>query len=349
MMQQFNIDKIVICDIPDKKSEKCAVFASTPLLGTTAAKLLKYKLQSSGCEIPVEDEGDDAEKTVLRISPIVSEPEQLVDIVCRVFRGCDTEIECKGRRIALITVPNSGDGVAFESIRVPIITERGELRDFISRERKRVLNSLFDAGVEIPCYDGVEIAPEVKVEEGAVILSGTKLSGNTVIAKNAVIGPNSMIADSSIGQNTIIEQSKVTSSVIERDVKIGPFTQVRPNCVIKSGTKIGDFVEVKNSNLGNDVHISHLTYVGDSDVGCRVNFGCGTVTSNYDGLHKYRTTIGDDVFLGCNTNLIAPVKVGNGAYTAAGSTITKDVPDGSLAVARARQTVIDGWAAKRKK
>ena len=107
---------------------------------------------------------------------------------------------------------------------------------------------------------------------------------------------------------------------------------------------MGDFVELKNSVIGNGTKISHLTYVGDSDVGERVNFGCGTVTVNYDGNHKYRTTIGDDVFLGCNTNLIAPVTVEDGAYTAAGSTITEDVPADSLAIARARQTVKPDWA-----
>ena len=131
-------------------------------------------------------------------------------------------------------------------------------------------------------------------------------------------------------------------------VKIGPFAYIRPNCHVGENVKVGDFVELKNSTIGAGTKISHLTYVGDSDVGERVNFGCGTVTVNYDGFTKFRTTIGDDAFIGCNTNLVAPVKVGDGAYTAAGSTITDDVPGDSLAIARTRQTVKKQWAAKRR-
>ena len=133
------------------------------------------------------------------------------------------------------------------------------------------------------------------------------------------------------------------------ETTVGPFAYIRPHCRIGSGVKVGDFVELKNSTVGNDTKISHLTYVGDSDVGRHVNFGCGTVTVNYDGHTKFRTVIGDDAFIGCNTNLVAPVQVGSGAYTAAGSTITDDVPADSLAIARSSQVNKRQWAAKRKK
>ena len=121
---------------------------------------------------------------------------------------------------------------------------------------------------------------------------------------------------------------------------------MRPDCTVGDHCRIGDFVELKNSKLDDGTKVSHLTYVGDSDIGKRVNFGCGTVTTNYNGLKKYRCTVGDDVFLGCNTNLIAPVTIGDGAYTAAGSTVDKDVPAGALAIARARQENKLGWAAR---
>ena len=121
-----------------------------------------------------------------------------------------------------------------------------------------------------------------------------------------------------------------------------------PHCSIGDHCRVGDFVEMKNSSIGDGTKISHLTYVGDSDVGERVNFGCGTVTTNYDGFRKYRCTIGDDSFIGCNTNLVAPVKVGEGSYIAAGSTITDDVPADALALARTKQTVKEGWAARRR-
>jgi len=130
---------------------------------------------------------------------------------------------------------------------------------------------------------------------------------------------------------------------------VGPFAYIRPGCHVGKGVKVGDFVELKNSTIGDGTKISHLTYVGDTDAGAHINFGCGTVTVNYDGEKKFRTTIGDHAFIGCNTNLVAPVTVGEGAYTAAGSTITDDVPADSLAIARDRQIVKKQWAAKRRK
>ena len=129
---------------------------------------------------------------------------------------------------------------------------------------------------------------------------------------------------------------------------VGPYAYIRPNSVIGKNVKIGDFVEVKNSVIDEGTKVSHLTYIGDSDVGKNINFGCGTVTVNYDGKNKFRTTIEDDAFIGCNTNLIAPVTVKKGSYIAAGSTITKEVPEDALAVARARQQNILGWVSKNK-
>lgn len=150
-----------------------------------------------------------------------------------------------------------------------------------------------------------------------------------------------------IGDRVVVNASQLNESTVESGAKIGPFAYVRPNCHVGREVKVGDFVELKNSVIGDNTKISHLTYVGDSDVGAHVNFGCGTVTVNYDGAAKFRTTIGDHAFIGCNTNLVAPVKIGDGAYTAAGSTITADVPDDSLAIARAQQVVKKQWAAKR--
>ena len=199
-------------------------------------------------------------------------------------------------------------------------------------------------GVEFFTSHGVVIDPEVKIGKGTQILPGTILRGNTTIGENCVIGPSSMLTDCTVGNGVVFNASQASESVVEDDAKIGPFTQLRPNSHICKKVKIGDFVEVKNSTIGEGTSISHLTYVGDSDVGRHVNFGCGVVTVNYDGTNKNRTTIGDYAFIGCNTNLVAPVKVGDGAYTAAGSTITKDVPGGDLAIARARQENKQEWA-----
>ena len=213
--------------------------------------------------------------------------------------------------------------------------------------RMAVMEKLMDDGVEFLCTDGVSIGRNVKVGVGTKILQGTILKGNTVIGDDCVIGPNTIVENCTVGDNVILNSVQAYESEIEDKVKIGPFVHIRPDSHIKSGVKIGDFVEVKNSTIGERTAISHLTYVGDSDVGSNVNFGCGTVTSNYDGARKFRTVIGDNAFIGCNTNLIAPVKVGKGAYTAAGSTITKDVPDNALAIERGELRFKEGFAERK--
>ena len=135
-------------------------------------------------------------------------------------------------------------------------------------------------------------------------------------------------------------------STVDENTKIGPFAYIRPNSKIGKNIKIGDFVEIKNATIDDGTKVSHLTYVGDADVGKKVNFGCGTVLVNYDGKNKYRSTIEDNAFIGCNTNLVSPVKVEKNAFIAAGSTITDDVPEETLAIARARQVIKYGWKKK---
>ena len=221
------------------------------------------------------------------------------------------------------------------------------------RQRRAAFEATFErhlaAGVVFYSADGILIDDTVEIAPGAVILPGTILRGHTAIAAGCEIGPNSMVRDCTIGDGVTVNASQLNESRVDDGVKIGPFAYIRPNCHVGANVKVGDFVELKNSDIGAGTKISHLTYVGDSDVGQRVNFGCGTVTVNYDGATKFRTTIGDDAFIGCNTNLVAPVKVGDGAYTAAGSTITNEVPADSLAIARSVQVVKKQWAAKRRK
>ena len=205
------------------------------------------------------------------------------------------------------------------------------------------------AGVRVMDADHTYIGPASVVGEGSTLLPGTILRGRTTVGKNALLGPNTMIRDCTLGDEVQVNSSQLNESIIEDGVIIGPFAYIRPHCHLHKKAKIGDFVELKNSVVGEGTKINHLTYVGDSDVGAGVNFGCGTVTVNYDGEKKFRTTIGDHAFIGCNTNLVAPVTVGEGAYTAAGSTITEDVPPESLAIARDRQTNKKNWVKKRRK
>ena len=192
--------------------------------------------------------------------------------------------------------------------------------------------------------DNVCIEPEVVIAPGATILPGCILRGQTVIGPDCVIGPNTLLEDTVVEAGTTINASQCYESHIGPNNKIGPFTHVRINTVTGYGVHLGAYVETKNSNFARGNTVSHLTYIGDSDVGKYCNFGCGTVTCNYDGKDKFRTQIGDYCFIGCNTNLVAPVTIGDGAYTAAGSTITKDVPPQALGIARERQTNLDGWA-----
>ena len=210
-------------------------------------------------------------------------------------------------------------------------------------ERIQKLEALVAAGVEIPCFDGILIDGDVRIGQGTTILPGTILRGKVEIGENCMIGPNSLLEDSTVGDNAKLNSTQCYQSVVKSGVNIGPFVHIRPNSVVGENVHLGNFVEVKNSTIDTGTKVSHLTYVGDSDVGKGVNFGCGTVTVNYTGKAKFRTTIGDHAFIGCNTNLVAPVTVGEGAYTAAGSTITEDVPADALGIARARQVNKLGW------
>lgn len=239
-----------------------------------------------------------------------------------------------------------GNAAAYESENPDIVlgaNSRSALFELNERARKSVLYRLMDEGVGFISLDGIIISPDVKIGVDTTILPNTVILGKTVIGKGCEIGANSHIEDCTIGDGVILNNVQAYSSVVEDDVKIGPFAQLRPGTTIRRGVKIGDFVEIKNSDIGENTAVAHLTYLGDSDVGRGVNFGCGCVTANYDGINKYRTEIGDHAFIGCNTNLIAPVKVGENATTAAGSTITKEVPANSLAVERGQTRIIENW------
>ena len=228
------------------------------------------------------------------------------------------------------------------------VGDEEELRAAQPMCRQKIMEKHLANGVIVLDANSVYIDPRVKIGAGTTLLPGTILRGETLIGENCTIGPNAMVRDCVVGDHTEINASQTNESTIGSHTSVGPFAYVRPNSTIGDHVKVGDFVEIKNSVIGSGTKISHLTYIGDSDCGERINFGCGTITTNYDGFQKYRCTIEDDSFIGCNTNLIAPVRVGRGSYIAAGSTITEDVPDDALALARTRQTVKNGWAAERR-
>lgn len=214
--------------------------------------------------------------------------------------------------------------------------------------RMEIISRHIGNGVMFTSVDGVVISPFAKIGKGTEIHSATEIRGNSEIGENCIIGPSSVISNSKVGNDCKVLSSHIYDSELYDTVSVGPFAHIKVGSTIKSGTRIGAFVEVKNSNIDENTSALHLTYIGDSDVGSKVNFGCGTITCNYDGKYKYRTTIGNNVFIGCNTNLVAPVTLEDGSFTAAGSTITQNLPAGSLGIARASQATKEGWADKKR-
>lgn len=199
--------------------------------------------------------------------------------------------------------------------------------------RKHMVN-----GVTIIDPESTYISADAVIGNDTVLYPGTVIEGKTVIGSDCVIGPHTTMKDSEVGNNTTIRQSVVHDSKIGNDVAIGPFAHIRPASVIGDEVRVGNFVEIKKSVFGTGSKASHLSYIGDAEVGSNVNLGCGSITVNYDGKNKFKTVIEDGAFVGCNSNLVAPVTVGKNAYVAAGSTITEDVPENALSIARARQT-----------
>lgn len=214
--------------------------------------------------------------------------------------------------------------------------------------RARIAHHHMREGVTIIDPQNTYISSDAIIGADTVIQPGVMIEGKTIIGEQCTIGPNSHIVSSKIGNGTTIHSSVILSSEVGDHTAIGPFAHIRPQTEVGNDVKIGNFVEVKKSSVGNGSKISHLSYMGDASIGTNVNIGCGTITVNYDGKNKFKTTIEDDAFVGCNSNLIAPVTIGNKAYVAAGSTITKDVPGEALAIGRARQENKEGYVKKLK-
>lgn len=217
-----------------------------------------------------------------------------------------------------------------------------------NKKKLDVNNTLIENGVYIMDPNNTYIDEDVSIDEGTIIYPNVFIEKGSKIGKNVTILPNSFISNSTIGDNVTIDSSKIMDSYVGEDSVVGPMSHLRNHTNIVGNARIGNFVEFKNSTFGLGSKCAHLTYIGDSDVGSKVNFGCGVVTVNYDGKNKFRTTIKDGAFIGSNVNLIAPVVVGENALLAAGSTINKDVPDGDMGIARPRVEIKEGFGTKYK-
>jgi bifunctional UDP-N-acetylglucosamine pyrophosphorylase/glucosamine-1-phosphate N-acetyltransferase len=220
--------------------------------------------------------------------------------------------------------------------------------DRVFRERKR--NTLMDDGVTIQLPETVLIDPDVTAGEDTIIEPGVQLLGKTKIGARCTIGTGSVLTDAILGDDVTVEpHCVVAQSRLDDRVIIGPFARLRPDNHLKAGARIGNFVELKKSTIGEGTKAMHLSYLGDAKIGTKSNIGAGTITCNYDGFHKYPTSIGNKVFIGSDSALVAPVRIGDGAYIAAGSTITENVPSDGLGIARGRQVNKPGWAAKKRR
>ena len=227
--------------------------------------------------------------------------------------------------------------------------ESEAMKKYKAQEAKRVEINLrhLENGVEFVDLYTAYIEEEVEIGRGTVIGPCVTLKGNTVIGENCIIGQNSRVENCRIADGAEIQSSVLLDSSVGEETKVGPFAYVRPGSRVGAHCKVGDFVEIKNSAFGDGSKASHLTYIGDSDVGSGVTLGCGVVFVNYDGTNKYRSTVEDGAFIGCNSNLVSPVTVGAGAYIGAGSTVTEDVEADALYVARARGVTKEGWVSRK--
>jgi len=212
--------------------------------------------------------------------------------------------------------------------------------------RTRINRMHMENGVTIIDPNNAYIDSEVIIGKDTIIYPGNILQGKTIIKENCVLYQNNRISDSTIQNGVSVQSSVIIESQVGEGTTVGPYAYIRPESNIGKHARIGDFVEIKKSTIGDNTKVSHLTYIGDAEVGSGCNFGCGTVVVNYDGKSKFKTIIGNNTFIGCNTNLVSPVKVNDNAYIAAGSTITNEVPKNALAIARARQRNIENWVIK---
>lgn len=245
-----------------------------------------------------------------------------------------------GRVVAAVVLPDPHEGDAPNN--------RVQLAETAKVIQQRILEELMLSGVTIVDPHNTYVDITAKVGRDSTLMPGTIIEGDTVIGERCQVGPFTHLKNVQIGNDVVVQHSVLIDCIVKDRVNIGPYAYIRPESVIEQGAKVGDFVEIKKSIVGENSKVPHLSYVGDATIGKGSNIGAGTITCNYDGKYKHHTEIGDGVFIGSNSNLVAPVNIGDGAYVAAGSTITDEVPGNALAIARARQVNKENYVRKQK-
>ena len=268
-----------------------------------------------------------------RVSTQNSQGEEYLTDVLSILRD-------DGHRVGAVVAPDHHEILGVND-RVQLAELRGHLND-------RVLDGWMRAGVTVVDPASTWIDVGVTLEQDCVLAPNTQLHGRTAIAAGAVVGPNSTLTDTVVGERASVLASHLTGAEVGPGATVGPYSFLRPGARLGAKAKAGAFVEIKNSTVGEGSKVPHLSYVGDAEIGAGSNIGAATVVVNYDGVAKHRTVIGDQVRVGSDTMLVAPVTLGDGCYTAAGSVITGDVPPGAMAVARGRQRNIEGWVERKR-
>jgi bifunctional UDP-N-acetylglucosamine pyrophosphorylase/glucosamine-1-phosphate N-acetyltransferase len=227
-----------------------------------------------------------------------------------------------------------------------VAADRNQLAQITAKRRARINSDLMRGGVTMIDPQSTYIDAGVRIGMDTTIYPGVIIEGDCEIGQDVILYPGSRIVDSNVGNGSVVQNSVLLEAVVGENSTIGPYAYLRPNTVIGNGCRVGDFVEVKNAHIKDGAKVSHLTYIGDGEIGEKSNIGCGVVFVNYDGKKKSRTVVGKNAFVGCNVNLIAPVEVGDGAYVAAGTTVTHDIEPDALCIGRSKQKNIEGWAKK---
>ena len=250
-----------------------------------------------------------------------------------------TILRADGHRVSVTTAP---------ALETAGVNDRVQLAAAHRAYNLRLLEQLMRDGVTVVDPATTWVGPDATFEPDATLLPSTDIRGASHVGAGAVVGPMSTLTDTTVGPRSRLDRVVAVSARIGADVTVGPFSYLRPGTQLADGVHVGTYVEVKNSEIGAGTKVPHLTYVGDATIGEQSNIGAATVFVNYDGVDKHRTEVGDHVRIGSDTMLVAPVTVGDGAYTAAGSVITQDVPPGAMGVARAKQRNVKGWVARRR-
>jgi len=332
----------------DKVDKILAVQADMPCLQADTLRFLLSAVEADVKASYLQWQGDDLEQEPgLRMggTAYCFDAKALNDVFAAWDDGAITPLDALSviSESGLPVAPVAADGPELISVRT-----RLDFANAFACMQERINEFHMSQGVTLLAPGAIYIDADVVIGQDTVIYPGCHLQKGSKVGARCTLLPNCRLNAAELSDDVTVENSVLLQCKVGTGTTVGPFAYLRPDTVIGSHCRIGDFVEVKNSTIGDETKVSHLTYVGDGDLGRNINLGCGVVFTNYDGKKKQRSVVDDDAFVGCNVNLVAPVHVGKEAYIAAGSTVTEDVPEGSLYVARARGEVKEGWVQKRK-